>query len=172
MAFSSSGNPRLRSSRLCLGLLVAIAALFPSPPAIAAESSRVVLSVEGMVCPFCERSVQSTLTGLGGVESADADRHSQKVEVIYGESEVSPREMVRAVNVNTPYRAALAAEQSFEPARSDSLDPPPIVLVVLVLVVSSVVFLLRRGRRNPTGAPAKAHLVPPDGSSSQPRQAR
>lgn len=151
MACSSRGNPRLRSSWLSLVLLVAIAAPFPSLSAAAAESSRVVLCVEGMVCPFCERSVRSTLTGLAGVQSADADRHSQKVEVIYDGSEVSPREMMRAVNLNTAYRAALTGDQSFEPGRSNSPDVGLLVVVTVAVAVFCVALLSRPRKKNHGG---------------------
>ncbi|ELY65717.1 CopZ family metallochaperone [Natrinema versiforme] len=53
------------------------------------------LTVEGMSCEHCEQTVEEALEGVDGVESADADRESERATV---EGDADPQTLVSAVD--------------------------------------------------------------------------
>jgi len=53
------------------------------------------LTVEGMSCGHCERSVEEALEGVAGVEEATADRESASATV---EGDADPDALVAAVS--------------------------------------------------------------------------
>jgi copper chaperone CopZ len=52
------------------------------------------ISVEGMSCEHCERSVEEALRGVGGVTDASADREAGRARV---EGDADAAALVRAV---------------------------------------------------------------------------
>jgi copper chaperone CopZ len=52
------------------------------------------ISVEGMSCEHCERTVEEALSGVPGVESASADRDAASATV---EGDADPAALVAAV---------------------------------------------------------------------------
>ncbi|MFC6823899.1 CopZ family metallochaperone [Halopelagius fulvigenes] len=52
------------------------------------------ITVEGMTCEHCEQTVEEALSGVGGVESATADRESESATV---EGDADEDELVAAV---------------------------------------------------------------------------
>lgn len=56
-----------------------------------------VLQVPDMTCGHCEMSVTEALDGLDGVQGADADHMTGKVEVAYDESKVTDEQFSEAI---------------------------------------------------------------------------
>jgi copper chaperone CopZ len=71
-------------------------------------TEQVTLTVEGMYCPNCERTVESVLTSVEGVVSAEADRTSQQAHVSYDPARTAPAELAEAINTQTYYQASVA----------------------------------------------------------------
>ena len=53
------------------------------------------ITVEGMSCEGCERTVRDAILDVDGVEGADVDRETESVTV---EGDADPDDVVRAVN--------------------------------------------------------------------------
>lgn len=101
---------------LLLGLAAVL--LLLTPGALEA-AERLELRVEGMVCPFCEATVESLLRSQPGVLEADASFLTGTAVVVYDSGTTGPPALVEAINARTLYRARpLAAGESFaEPGR-------------------------------------------------------
>lgn len=56
-----------------------------------------VLQVPDMTCGHCEMSVKEALNELDGVQSAEADHMTGKVEVTYDESKVADQQFSKVV---------------------------------------------------------------------------
>jgi len=52
------------------------------------------ITVEGMTCEHCERTVEDALRGVGGVTDASADRGAEAAHV---DGDADPAALVRAV---------------------------------------------------------------------------
>jgi copper chaperone CopZ len=144
-------RPRHRLFTLVAAVLLAPAVLVLSaPPASAQDTSRVSLRVQGMVCPNCERTVESVLSGTEGVLSAEADRRTESVTVTYDPARTTPEQLAAAVNTQTYYQASLAANPSEPPKvrESSSWSPYlPYLIGLGVLVFGVAVWqALRRAR--------------------------
>jgi copper chaperone CopZ len=59
--------------------------------------AKVELTVEGMTCQGCVRSVQRKLSKVTGVESAHVDLQAGKATVEYDDSVADPAQLVGAV---------------------------------------------------------------------------
>ena len=59
--------------------------------------SKVELTVEGMTCEGCVRSVQRKLSKVAGVESAHVNLEAGKATVEYDDSLADPGQLVSAV---------------------------------------------------------------------------
>lgn len=53
--------------------------------------------VQGMTCGGCERSIQTALTGHGGVVSATADRTTGTVVVEHDPARIAPAALAAAI---------------------------------------------------------------------------
>lgn len=93
---------------LLAGLAAALA--IAAPAATAAEET--TLQVEGMYCPACEATVEGLLGDLDGVSEAVADHRSRTATVTYEPSRVTPAEMAKAINGQTPYEASTDGEEA------------------------------------------------------------
>lgn len=91
--------------RITIPLLVGLLVLTVIGAGEAAE--RLELRVEGMACPFCERTVELILRAHPGVIEADADFRTGRAVVVYDPKRVKPEELIDAVNKRTFYRARL-----------------------------------------------------------------
>jgi copper chaperone CopZ len=69
-----------------------------------------VIPVEGMTCFTCELTVESSLKGLPGVRSVDANVTDAAAYVQYDPAQVSLDELVAAIN-KTGYRASRPKDQ-------------------------------------------------------------
>ncbi|EHJ08588.1 copper chaperone CopZ [Staphylococcus simiae] len=56
-----------------------------------------ILKVEGMSCAHCKSAVESALTELNGVDSAQVNLEQGNVEVQYDDSQVSTAQMKDAI---------------------------------------------------------------------------
>ncbi|MBI2462343.1 MAG: heavy-metal-associated domain-containing protein [Candidatus Rokubacteria bacterium] len=88
-----------------LAVVLALAALASAAGAGAAE--RLVLKVDGMVCPACERAVESVLRSQPGVLEARASFRTGRATVLYDPERVTPEEIAEAINTRTFYRARI-----------------------------------------------------------------
>lgn len=70
-------------------------------------AERVELQVDGMVCPFCEWTVERILRAQPGVIEADANFRTGRAVVVYDPERISPAELMDAVNKRSFYRARL-----------------------------------------------------------------
>jgi len=93
--------------RACLSLLALLALLAAWAPAAlgAAAPKQARLAVKDMWCAKCEKTVESILKDLDGVTAAKADRKAETALVAFDPARTSPRQMVRAVNTETYYKA-------------------------------------------------------------------
>lgn len=101
--------------RLVLACFIAVVALAavnigPTPALADAHTETVTLRVDGMVCPLCEKTVESVLKSLGGVVAASADRGTRSAIAEYDPARVTPEQMVQAINSQTYYRAGIISE--------------------------------------------------------------
>ncbi|SDJ85451.1 copper chaperone CopZ [Sediminibacillus albus] len=58
---------------------------------------KTTLEVKGMTCGHCQSSVKGALEGLAGVQNAEVDLATGKVDVSYDESQVTLTDMREAV---------------------------------------------------------------------------
>jgi copper chaperone CopZ len=135
---------RHRLFTLVAAVLLAPAVLVLSaPPAAAQDTSQVSLRVQGMVCPNCERTVESVLSGTEGVVSAEADRRTASVTITYDPARTTPEQLAGVINSQTYYQASLAANPS-EPRKvsgSSSWSPYlPYLIGLGVLVFGAAVW--------------------------------
>lgn len=86
-----------------IALLVGLAVMAVAALAVAAE--RLELQVDGMVCPFCEATVESILRAHPGVIEADADFRARRAIVIYDPARTDPGTIADAINNRSFYRA-------------------------------------------------------------------
>lgn len=56
-----------------------------------------ILKVEGMSCAHCKNAVETALTELNGVESAQVSLEQGNVEIQYDDSKVSTTQMKDAI---------------------------------------------------------------------------
>lgn len=96
--------------RLVTTAAMFVAVLLLPALAAAAETEEVTLEAEGMYCPNCEARVESAVGGLDGVESVSANHNTQQATVTYDPSQVSPEDMVAAINNQTSYVGRLPGE--------------------------------------------------------------
>lgn len=83
-------------------------------------AERVELRVDGMVCPMCEWTVERILRAQPGVIEADASFRTGRAVVVYDPKQISPAELMDAVNKRSFYRARLLepGEGSATPKRT------------------------------------------------------
>ncbi len=86
------------------------------------DVARITFPVEGMVCPFCEASVENLLGKMGGVVAVEASAAAGTVQVEYQPAAVSPEQLVEAINTNTFYRARLPGTEASTSATT--ITPP------------------------------------------------
>jgi len=88
-------------------MLLAAAGITILPAVAEAQGTTrtVTLRVDGMVCPVCEHTVDSVVTGTPGVISARANRFTRTVVVVYDPSRVVPEQVAERINTQTYYRA-------------------------------------------------------------------
>ena len=114
-------------TRACLTLLALLALSAGwAPAALGAEApAEARLSVKDMWCAKCEKTVESILKDLDGVMGAEADRKAETALVAFDPVRTSPRQMVRAVNTETYYKAkAVSVTRAASPdlAASENSD--------------------------------------------------
>jgi len=99
----------MQTAKRIIGSLVVLVVLgFAVVPAAAQGATETIeLPVEGMVCPFCAAAVENILADLDGIVLAQADPTQGKVTITYLPEQVSPEQMVDAINNQTFYRAYL-----------------------------------------------------------------
>lgn len=118
-----------------------------APPAAADEHRKqVTLSVEGMVCPLCENTVESVLTGLDGVDDVRADRSTESAVVVYNPRDVSPDALADSINEDTYYKASLTTTLSDVPPSSTGEGLPAYLWFVAAAVALLAWFMLQRVR--------------------------
>ena len=117
-----------------LTILMAVALLGLATPTVLANShtKTVTLQVKGMVCPLCEKTVESVLKNLDGVMSASADRHAQSAWVEYDPAQVTPEQMIQAINSQTYYRASLSVSAQDRPSTKNASGGPAATAVIRV----------------------------------------
>jgi copper chaperone CopZ len=81
------------------------------PPAARQSASTVTLKVEGMTCSACAFAVEVALRKLEGVKAATVSRAENRAVVDFDPVEVTPQQMVDAIN-KLGYRASLPARNS------------------------------------------------------------
>lgn len=86
-------------------LVVAVSALVGAAGAF----ERLQLEIDGMVCPLCERAVESILRAQPGVLEADADFRTGRAVVVYDPARITPQEIAEAVSKKSFYRAWIIA---------------------------------------------------------------
>lgn len=59
--------------------------------------SEVTLLVKGMTCGGCKKSVENSITALGGVEKVDVELETGKVEVSFNDSLVNVEQIKTVV---------------------------------------------------------------------------
>lgn len=126
-----------------LFLAVAVGA---RPAAADEHRKQVTLSVEGMVCPLCENTVESVLTGLDGVDDARADRSTESAVVVYDPRDVSPDALADSINEETYYKASLTTALSDAPPSSPSEGLPAYLWFVAAAVAFFGWFMRQRVR--------------------------
>lgn len=87
-----------------LAALVVVVAL-----GVAEAAERLELRVDGMVCPFCEATVERLLKAQPGVQEADADFRTGTAVVVYDPARTKPETLTEAINSKTFYRARVVA---------------------------------------------------------------
>ncbi len=149
------GTP-LRRTMVLLAALV-LAALTATSTAAAAPSSQETLHVQGMVCPNCEATVESLLTGMDGITHATADHSSRTVTVTFDPARVNPQQMVQQINSQTYYRASLAPPPTTSPSGGNGeQDWVPLVLVIATLALGLLAIVIPFSRRAGTARAAAA----------------
>ena len=141
---------RRRTRSLLFAALALLFAAVGEGTAFAGEArEQVTLSVEGMVCPLCENTVESVLTGIDGVDEAHADRTTESAVVVYNPQDVSPGALAKSINEETYYKATLASAFSQDPldSEADSGIPTYVWLFGATLLMVTLLALLRLRRR-------------------------
>ncbi len=67
-----------------------------------------VMTVRGMMCASCMKSVEKALYNLDGVNEVKVDMKKDRVEVTYDSKKVTPRQMVESLE-KAGFRAQLPA---------------------------------------------------------------
>ncbi len=62
------------------------------------------LSVTGMSCGHCKKSVETALNDLTGVKSAEVDLDAEVVSVEFDESALEESELKKAIEAAGPYQ--------------------------------------------------------------------
>ncbi len=111
----------------------------------------ITLPVEGMVCPFCAAAVENILGSLDGVVEAKADYVKGLATVSYDPAQVTPTQMVEAINTKSFYRASLPRLKETTVEASNRVNPLPFlaggVLIMLLGVGAWWVMARRRASR-------------------------
>lgn len=111
----------------------------------------VTLPVEGMVCPFCAAAVENVLNSLDGVVEAKADYVKGLATVSYDPAQVTPDQMVEAINTQSFYRASLPPLEATTVEGSNRVNPLPFLvgggLIVLAGVAAWRVIAWRKAGR-------------------------
>lgn len=82
----------------------------PASGGPSANTTEVVIPVEGMTCLTCELTVESSLKRRRGVASADANVAQQNVTVHYDPAQVTVEKLIAAIN-QTGYKARRPKDQ-------------------------------------------------------------
>jgi copper chaperone CopZ len=115
-----AGGKRTRTALLLASTVVAVfvglnlatsASQSPNSKPQAASAARahlasVMIPVEGMTCFTCELTVESSVKGLPGVRSVDAEVKDAAAYVEYDSSQVSVTQLIEAIN-KTGYKASV-----------------------------------------------------------------
>lgn len=78
----------------------------PSRPLAAVDSQRVALSVKGMFCESCERTVAAMLRSTPGVLRADVSVARSEAVVVYDSTRTSPASLIGVIGT-LGYKASL-----------------------------------------------------------------
>jgi len=70
-------------------------------------TKNIVLKVEGMTCASCNVAVRIALKKLPGVVEATANYKLGRAEVEYMPEEVTPKQMIEAINKIGKYKASI-----------------------------------------------------------------
>ncbi|GAA4888885.1 heavy-metal-associated domain-containing protein [Pseudonocardia sp. C8] len=140
-------------------LLVLIAGILLGSTAHAGATEQATLTVDGMACPNCERTVEAVLRDSKGVQTADADSASQQARVTFDPTRTSPDALAHAINTQTYYRASTArgdhpaqppAGNSQDQAGADNTGSGTIALLVTALGIIALAgagLFLRRAQQ-------------------------
>lgn len=66
------------------------------------------LRITGMSCGHCEKAVNTALTALAGVSGATIDHKAGTATVVYDDAQVTPAQLIAAVNDTYIYEATAA----------------------------------------------------------------
>jgi copper chaperone CopZ len=66
------------------------------------------LRISGMSCGHCEKSVHTALTALAGVSTAGVDHKAGTATVVFDDTQVTPEQLIAAVNETYVYEATAA----------------------------------------------------------------
>jgi len=77
------------------------------PSAHAAERQTISFPVEGMTCGACKLTVQTVLKRLDGVQDVKVSYKKKKATVSYDPQQVTPEQMIQAINKTGRYQATL-----------------------------------------------------------------
>lgn len=99
-------RPTLRLPALIAAVL-AVPAFLAGPAAAQPATHTVKLDVKGMVCPLCEDTVESVVSGLDGVKDVDATYQSESAVVVFDPSVVEAQAIAKAINAETHYNASV-----------------------------------------------------------------
>jgi len=98
----------------------------------------VTLPVEGMVCPFCAASVEQVLKSLDGIVEAKADYIRGLATISYDPTQVTPTQMIEAINTQSFYRARLPRPEETTIEASKRLNPLPFLVGGGLIVLAGV----------------------------------
>lgn len=98
----------------------------------------ITLPVEGMVCPFCAAAVENILGSLDGVVEAKADYVKGLATVSYDPAQVTPNQMVEAINTQSFYRASLPRLEATTVEASNRVNPLPFLVGGVLIVLLGV----------------------------------
>ena len=115
--------------------------------------------MEGMVCPLCENTVESVLTGLGGVVEVRADRSTESAVGVYDPRDLSPDALADSINEETYCKVSLTNTLSDVTPPSSTGEGIPTYLWFIATAVALFVWLmLRRFRAAATTSETKRDL--------------
>lgn len=66
------------------------------------------LRITGMSCGHCEKSVHTALAALAGVSGAEVDHKAGTATVAFDDAQVTPEQLIAAVNETYIYEATTA----------------------------------------------------------------